>query len=62
MHDEYIAKTGGSFSKFHMMSFIGLMITNATNGYLVYNLVFLLLFPKYHCIDEFGVAFPCKRL
>ena len=44
------------------MSYIGLMICNSTNGYLVYNLVFLLLYPKYHCIDEFGVATPCKRL
>jgi hypothetical protein len=61
-HDGYIRQVGGSFSRFHLMSFFGLMICNATNGYFVYNLVYLLLFPKYHCIDEFGVEMPCKRL
>ena len=62
VHDGYINRIGGSFSKFHIMAFIGLMICNATNGYFVYHLVFLLLFPKYHCIDEFGIESPCKRL
>ena len=61
-HDINIEKAGGSFSKFHIMAFLGLMICNSSGNCLVYNLVYLLLFPKYECINALGESTPCKRL
>ena len=62
MHDQILKQAGGSLSKFHAMAFVSLAIIAQTSDFLVLNMVYLLLFPTYNCIDENGFETPCKRV
>jgi hypothetical protein len=60
-HDDIIRKMGGSFSRFHILAYIMCLTLFSTEGFLIYNLSYLTLEPKYMCVNSEGVAAKCKR-
>lgn len=61
-HDEIIERIGGSCGRFQIMSYYATMVAFITEGFLIYNLAFLNLLPKYVCIDALGDFKDCDRL
>ena len=61
-HDEIIARVGGSFGRFQIIAYIMCVILFSTEGFLIYNLAFLNLEPKYMCVNESGLSSRCQRL
>ena len=61
-HDEIINMIGGSFGRFQMLAYVMCLILFSTEGFLIYNLAYLNLEPKYMCVNEKGVAHHCNRL
>lgn len=60
-HDEIIRNMGGSFSRFHILAYMMCLTLFSTEGFLIYNLSYLTLEPKYMCVNSEGVAQQCKR-
>ena len=61
-HDQIIDATGGSFRRFQKIALLACMISYASEGYLVYNMVYLCLMPLYSCQDEYGSIYPCHNI
>ena len=61
-HDEIVKRMGGSFGRFQIVAYIMCLILFSTEGFLIYNLAFLNLEPKYKCVNTNGLIFKCQRL
>lgn len=59
-HDEIIKKNGGSFGRFQKFALSACTLSYASDGFLVYNLVYLCLMPDYSCVGEDGVSVQCS--
>lgn len=61
-HDDIINLIGGSFGRFQILAYLMCMILFSTEGFLIYNMAYLTLEPKYMCVDEKGVSSVCNRM
>lgn len=61
-HDDIIKRMGGSIAHFQRIAYVACLISFSTEAFLVYNLAFLNLQPKYKCVDSSKrEPFNCKR-